>query len=556
MVSGNGKLKAQRTASRLGTDRGGRARHRASDRGYQVRMPGDAHAEYNINTRSRYRQPTVGVAPAGSGADYHTRIETDFLRGMELARAFDRNDMVVGQGIDRVVDNVLQAGMKLDVDTGDKRLDKELARRWKEWSENPDLCDVAKELTHHEISKLVLRHTLVDGDIVELPLVDGSLQLIEAHRIRNPKQKAPNPVANGVELGPTRERIAYYILEDETDPSRTFGNKIAPRMVRDAVGNRILFHIYDPKRTSQSRGVSVFARIVDAVGMHDDIQFAKLLQQKTVSCFSILHELDSDALTTSGSTQHGAQTSEAEGGGFTRVDEELTPATEWFGVPGERLTGFSPNIPNQEWFDQTKLILTFVAVNLKIPLAVLLLDASQTNFSGWRGTMDQARVGFRSVQKWMIDRHYRPNYDWKLRQWYATDERLRRMAGLAVIGGKLAQVGRFKVDGFGHKWSPPVWNYIKPSEDVKADADTIKEGLDSRRNVLARRGLDVDQVDSVAVADRTALIDAAISAADTINAKHPEAAVDWRELLGEKVKLAAESPGPTEVTGTVELEQE
>src|SRR5690606_1028361 len=101
------------------------------------------------------------------------------------------------------------------------------------------------------------------------------------------------------------------------------------------------------------------------------------------------------------------------------------PGIEYTGAPGEKLTGFSPNIPNAEFFEHARLILTFVAINLDMPLQMLLLDATATNFSGWRGAFDQAKIGFRQIQSWLLKRFYAPVYEWKLRQWIAEDPAIR-----------------------------------------------------------------------------------------------------------------------------------
>lgn len=515
-------------------------------------MPGEAQAKYNIATQTRYRKALTGTASMGSGHDYHTRDEVSFLRSIELARKFDRDDIVVGQGVDRVVDNVLQGGVRLDAETGDDGIDRELMQRWLQWCADPDRCHAAGELTFHDLSKLALRHVIVDGDIVVLLLKDGSLEPVEAHRIRNPDGQEGKGIVNGIRLDHSRRRLEYFILTDDINPNgRVKRDGIVARKVRDTLGHRQLLHIYDPKRVSQTRGISAFARMVDAIGMHDDIQFAKLLQQQIVSCYAVIHNVDPDYEVPSGDVQTGKQVTDASANGFARTTEAIAPGMDWFSRPGETLSGFSPNIPNQEWFDQTKLILTFIAVNLKIPLPVLLLDPSQTNFSGWRGAMDQARIGFRGVQAWMIDRHYRPVYEWKVRQWLTADKLLMRKAGYAMDGGQLIKVGRFKVDAFAHRWSPPTWNYIEPAKDSKSDKTIIDNLLNSRRSVLARRGLDLDEVDNHAVADRAALLSRAINAAAVINKKYPDAKVGWRELVG---PLAMPSVEPVEVEGTVEVE--
>jgi capsid protein len=187
------------------------------------------------------------------------------------------------------------------------------------------------------------------------------------------------------------------------------------------------------------------------------------------------------------------------------------------GRPGEKLQGFSPNVPNASFFEHAYLILTFIAINLNIPLMVLLLDPRQTNFSGWRGAMDMAKVGFQDVRSWMGTQFHTPVYRWWLQNEMAKDPALRSMA---------AKTG---INVFGHQFKAPYDGYIEPFKDVQADRVLVESGLDSRRNVLARRGLDIEEVDAARVSDAALWIarcqEAAQSLSETLGVE-----VDWRTV--------------------------
>jgi len=496
---------------------------------------GQIRADYNAAKITRFRKRLTGVASRGSGADYHYRSEADHLRMMELARSFDRNDMVVGQGITRLIRNVLQGGIRLNPETGNEDLDKDLARRWRLWSAAPMQCHKAGKFSVHTMAKLTLRHMIVDGDICNLPLIEGSLDQAEAHRLRTPTNTKRN-VVHGVLLDNHRKPLEYWFTADDLDPNTPLArvSDVKTYPAHDEDGNPQVFHAYLPKRFSQTRGVTALAPIVDPVGMHDDIQFAKLVQQQIASCFAIFHQIAEDAEGAADEPQRGERETETLSDGSTRTIEGIAPGMEIYGEPGETLTGFSPNVPNPEFFSHATLILTFIAINLDLPLAVLLLDPSKTNFSGWRGAIDQARMGFRDLQTVMIDHFYQPVYLWKVRQWLAEDAGLRQAAG----GGD--------VDIFGHKWRPPSWSYIEPNKDAQGDTTITRSGLDSRRGVLARRGLDIEDVDRETIDDNKRRIVMAIEASDEINGKHPGAQVDWRELLpdfaGKMGKTVAKPP--------------
>lgn len=481
---------------------------------------GELRADYNAAKASRYRRRRKGVPSSGAGADYHYASESDYLRILEDARDMDRNDAVVGQLVDRVVTNTVQEGIQLDPDTGDKGLDEELWQRWTAWGEDPEACDLAGEMCWHDFEELALRQMLVDGDVVFLPLRYGTLQPIEAHRIRTPRNTSRN-VVHGVLLDQHRRRVEYWITRDEVSPLRAVQkvSDVERYAVRDEDGHRQLFHVYNRKRFTQTRGVSAFAPIFDSLGMFEDVNFAKMVQQQIVSCFAIFRMRTPDYIG-GGSQQHGERSTETLADGSTRTIEGIAPGMEIDGQVGEKLEGFSPNVPNAEFFQHVKLILTLIGINLGCPLVLVLLDASETNFSGWRGAVDQARLGFRRNQGQMVKRLYRPCYEWKVRQWLSEDAPMR------------AAAAKSKINVFRAKWNPPTWPYIEPLKDASADLLRVRNGLISPRRLHAERGREWEGLAIEMVEDNGFAIRRAKKEAAAINAEFPDdAPVHWRECL-------------------------
>lgn len=469
--------------------------------------------EYSAAKPSRFRKRLSGVSAMGSGADFHYSSEADYLRMMETARSYDRNDMVIGQAIKRLISNVLQQGFQLDPQTGDEGLNAELKARWKAWSEDPAQCDSSGRHTFHALSKLALRHQIIDGDICALPLKAGSLEFVEAHRLRTPRNTRKN-VVHGILMTRQRRPREYWFTKDNIPPHQPLTRVADIRTYKafSPEGHPQVFHLFDPKRISQTRGITALAPIMDTIGMHDDIQFAKLVQQQIVSCFAIFRQREFQV---DPPAPVGATKTETLADNTTRTLEGISPGMEILGAPGETLSGFSPNVPNAEFFDHAKLILTIISINLGLPLAVMLLDPSETNFSGWRGAIDQARLGFKDIQQSAITQLYRPTYHFKVRQWMAEDN---------ALAGAAEHV-------FNHAWSPPFWPYIEPFKDAQADKLIFSSLLNSRREVLNRRGLDIDDVDRAVVTDNVRLIRSCAEAAQQLKKDFPDARIDWRDVL-------------------------
>jgi lambda family phage portal protein len=478
----------------------------------------DIRADYDATRQSRFVRRRTGVSPMGSGADYHFRSETKYYELIEQARDMDRNDALVGILADRRVDNIVQSGFTLDPKTGDKGVDNALWQWWEDFSTDPDQCDIAGECTWKEIERQVCRSESIDGDIVVTGTEEGSFQMLESHLIRT------KSTIEGTFLGVTTnkhgKREKYHVAE-ETGVFGQFGDS-TPIDVRDADGIRQVFHVYNPKRVNVTRGVTQLAPVFSMAGMLEDINFAKLVQQQVVSCFAVFRKLaagQSSIPSVDGVYGEGSTEQTASG---VRQIEGVSPGMEIIGQPGEELTGFSPAVPNGEYFTQVKLILQIIGVNFGLPLCLVLMDGSETNFSGWRGAVDEARKGFVADQVNLVRRLNRPGYNWKLRQYLKTT----KDAALKKAAKKLADAI------FRHEWNLPSWTYIEPVADSEGDAAQIRNAQISPRRQKAARGLDHETIVDETIDDNSYAIEKAITQAEKINAAFPNSQpITWRDLI-------------------------
>ena len=505
----------------------------------QADLQGDfqeSQAGYRAAKRqSRFQVKRTDIPPNGAPGDFHYRSENNYWWISEVARDIDRNDVVAGQMLDRVVDNEVQDGFKLNCLTGDAKLDRDLEQRWKEESEDPVLCDVTGTRTFHEQERLVAREEKLVGDIFPLPVTDpdegilGAVQLIENYRCRGPRRTNRN-IVNGIELDKFRRPQRYYFMKDSIDPNNIRLRDLLPveaKSDRDELTGMIfpnVWHVLTQKRPTQTRGISAFAPLFDVVGIHDDLQYSKLVQQQINSFFAFLRTRDLNfQYPDDDDDQDEVAGLRSTKGALSENQEELIPGMELRGMPGETITGYSPNIPNQEWFQHVKLLLTFIGINLGAPLVMVLMDASETNFSGYRGAIDQARLSFRCHQRNRVSRFYRPYFNWRLRTWLDDDELLRRRF----------LSNRRRVNLFRHEWGPPRWPYIEPLKDAMAASFRASNNLESRRNVVAENGGDIDTIMQQNVEDNGNGIMLAIEKADAINQDaglSGDQAVTWQQI--------------------------
>lgn len=514
---------------------------------------GSAQCDYSMAKRSGAQTRRIrGLSSQGSGADYHYRSESDWLWMGELAWDIYRNNMICGSIVDRAVEQQLQDGFGYNPQTGDKTLDAELAAWWNEISDDPSQCDPANELSFADQTEMVLRSTIVAGDIFGVPMEDGTVDLREFHLCRTPtyNTREKKDIFHGVEKDPlTRRRLKYHFLDEPIDPFKQATIKksdLTALPAYDEDGERAVFHVRFTKRTHQTRGITAFAPIFDVAGYHDDVQFLTLVRARASSLFLFVEERTAnfDPQYLAAEMKLGVDVTRDKAAEYEqnqRQYAEVGPASVLRGLPGAKINPWSANIPNAEFFPHAKLLLTFMGINLGMPLVMVLMDASETNFSGYRGAIDQARMGFRRNQRRLTTRWHRPFLRFKIHKRAETDKAFARLIDRSYKPNP-------KVNIFRHQWQLPTWPYINPTEDATADLIRESNMQTSPRRRARERGVEWNDLASETIEDRAFAIRLAKQVAKQINAedgvdKNDQDAVRWRDL--------APLPNPERVTLSV-----
>ncbi len=467
-------------------------------------------ANYGAARDNKHRRRRLDL---GGTADAHYRSAWDFWKLREEARAMDRDDMVVGQMVDRAVRNIVRKGPRVSPDTGDTGLDEEIRTRFKEEGRNPRAMDMSWRHTLNEMRSLALRHVIVDGDVFVLPMDDDGrikLSIREGQDIGS-RENQTDRIIHGVELDNFDRPVRYHLVKEDLRRSRRERggrrdplslSEVVPRDHLDSDGLPLVWHLLDPKRVTQTRGVTAFKSVFDTATQLEDAVFAKLIQTQISSCVALFIERD-------GSFQFGDQDETN-----TLATEEIAPGLILKGNKGEKPHAFAPRVNDAEWRQLILFLLRIIGINVGLPLSLGLLTTADTTFHGYRGEIEQARIGFDCVQEWLKLRFDTPLYAWKVREWFPA-----RWANERMRKGLLS-----------HEWQYPGFPYVDPTKDVEADVKTINHQLSSRRRVLAQRGLDHRQVVQEIVADNEFMYMQAIASSDRIAAATGRV-VDFRELL-------------------------
>lgn len=522
----------------------------------------DMREEYAAGFETKWLQRPNDMPSQGAGADYHYRNEGRYYYMLEMSRHAERDDPAVGQGVGRFVANVVQGGYTYQPETGVDAVDRILLERWAEWTDDDNSrgLDFLGRNNWRKYEELTARRVILDGDMGIAPLADGRLQPFEAHRIRSPIHFSNNQarrrrfVMHGIEQNRNEQVVRYWVTKQENDGFNSHFAQANPRNLKtvpawevDELTNRIeksFFHLFNPKRFSQSRGVPALHAVLNTAGMHADLQFANLVRSQIASYIGFIHEIPlsaDDYEPPEAELQYDHQTGE-----FKRKGVDLSPGSSYYpDYPGEKIAPFSANLPNPEFFPHAKLLLTFIATSLDMPLILFLLDASETNFSSWRGAVDQFKIAAKRFQSFHAAAFHKPVLRFKQRQWLRDDRFLRRSHDVLLE------------DFFHHTWRYPRWQHVQPVEDVKAEVMELGNLLDSPRAVAARHNRDIEKIIRETCDDRANAILCGLEKAQELN-KHPyiqsnpHETVTWREVMplplsdNAQMQLLTGDPSPPE----------
>lgn len=519
----------------------------------------DAQSSYLAGDSGRMNPVPPGINPLGTDADYHYKTARNYFLMVERGRAAVRNHPLVEQGINRLIANLKLGEVTLDVDSGDKAVDQDQKDDWRAWTEDPKACDYEQARTFQQMSRQSFFSQVTDGDILHIPIVDGSLQTWESHHIRSPWGARPTGndtygMVHGAEVR-DRKTVAYWVTPQLLTAGQSLSRTSQVRRfpVYDENGNKIAFWKGFTHRWMQRRGISRLSPPRDAMNGFDDLNYANIKSslRRALISFLMTNKQDPGPALPGGAAVPQAgpryrEWSDAGEGLKTAIVEMCgEPAQVFKPPPGYELDGWNANLPVPAFFEHSALMLTMLAVNLDLPLMFLLLDGSLVNFHGGRMTFDQAKLRFIQLQQDEIDSLYKPTYAWRTRS--------RLNPSSPLFDPKLAAAVERGANPFKFCFRKPTWPYVKPLEDAAGEDLAERRNLRSLKRILANNGIDEDEHVEEVIVGRGKWARRAILEAMAIAKEYPDAQIDvprffrelWygNEITGATLAISADDSG-------------
>ena len=440
----------------------------AVDNWYKVTDPQKYTARMTQRTAGehafRYRQAVKSRIRSGynntrGSGDAHMG-ETDMKNLRDKSRSIDRDNFFATSILDRLEENVLGDALNIQVESNNKRWNDQAEKLWSEWWE--DQPEVRGTFAGGELEKIIFRSKKVDGDVLIILRKDGKIQLVEADRIESPANKTSDDnVINGVHVNNDGKILGYYVTNAPDDKKDWKG-----RTEHSYIKAEFAIFLAERHRFTMTRGLPVFTRNSDLFDNIDEFLEASIIQQKISAshCVFIERKGGLDGL--------DGVTTEIDSEGKEQQQQTVEPGMVLYGEPGESAKMLGASQTGQQFGPFMTQMLRFAGLIYGLPLEILSLDFSKTNYSSARASLLIAHKSFKKQHRTFIKETISPIARWKIRQW--------------IREGKLADTrADYKITA-----TPPKMISVDPLKETKADIERIGAGLTTMRDVCASNGTD------------------------------------------------------------------
>lgn len=416
------------------------------------------------------RKRRVGVTTPGSPERDMTTLNRQ--QAMASTRQKVEESPIVSGILSTLSTNIVGCGFGLKMTTDNGDYNKEVQRRWDLVKNKLDIRGVRD---WGELQEMWYSRRAVDGDVGIIQVRGGlnkdgtfnsRLQTVEADRIRRK--------VDGSDTGIEQDRFGKAKRYFVGSPLRglTIGAK-DNKEGRPIDAKFFIHYAHWPQhRSERQRGISMFLQNLNAIEDFEQIMEGILQKVKNESFLGVKWTINP----TDGGDFGGEamKVKEAEDG-IKRRHMNLLAGTNVQLGEGEDVAIIEGKNPKSEFMQFMRLIIRFMGTNMNLPLEMILMDFSDTNFSGGRGLMELAKKRFKVEQKGMKLISSRI-FVW----WLSREINLNGLTvPVDVIDTRL-----------NHKWGTPGWPYLDPLKEIQAAGIQLDRGLTTHQRILSEIGDD------------------------------------------------------------------
>ena len=359
---------------------------------------------HGFYTSLGYRSAKVATREGRSYTSYpgYSHDDRDRKSLIAQSRDFMRNNAIYQGMIDRAVSYIIGNGFELQVNSGSPNVDKKIEGLWRDWLKRPEIRNV---LSGSEVAEMVCREVMVAGDTAVLLTNKALIQLFEAEQIAGKTAKN-----NGIEKDKYGRPKIFNLAPWKS-------NWVDSNNAAKVDAKNVLY-IANAKRPSQIRGVPAAQAAFPMLHRINDVCDSEAIAMQLLAriAVSITRENAAEEAYKQSREDPNKTTEATEGDLATRLTE-LDYALLFHGEPGDDIKGIERNIPGKNFGESVRMFLRILGLPLGMPLELILLDWTKSNYSQSRAVLQQAFQMFQRWQAKMVDFFYGPLFEWRLAAW-------------------------------------------------------------------------------------------------------------------------------------------
>ncbi len=342
----------------------------------------------------KYTRERKGPSSLSGAEDY--RSNYDRVELMKRARDLAENVGLVRSILMKFASHTA-ANISYQARTENPEVNTEVEAYWADWW---DKCDISTRHTGSTLMQVAMMSMLRDGDFLFVLVrdKDGNLKIqgIEADRVGDPfKVYTSLDLIGGIHIDrDTGAPSAYDIYNRSIGDFYTYQATIPASQA---------FHLFDPLRIDQYRGVSAFhTAINDCTDIYDIVNFEKMAARVASSQSAVVRRNNNNA------SDLSTLTNDENVNGDTIKLEAIESGKISYLEPGEDIVfPDGPSRPSGAFAEFHKILLRNICLGLGIPYS-FAVDPSAMSGPTARLEMQQAGRTFRRYQKLLDDKVLRP----------------------------------------------------------------------------------------------------------------------------------------------------
>lgn len=458
----------------------------------------------SIGFKSSRMGAVDGLSPTAASGDRHMQYDRE--RMLAQSRWFYNNNAIYHGMIDRAVSYIVGSGFTLQMSTASNPYNKKVEELWRRDWKRPETRGL---ISGRKVEKMIARELLLCGDTGVIKTDLSLIQLIEAEQIAGKSR-----MRDGIDKDKLGRPTKYFVAR--------YKNGRVNRSTARGIDPKDFLFITNPDRPSSTRSVPPAQAAFAMLHRINDVCDSEAISWQLLSrmAVAIIRE-DGPGLGYGESKDDPDKSSSEDTGSLSTRLTELDYALIFHGRTGEKVEGIDRNLPGKDFPASIRMFLRLLGLPLGMPLEIILLDWTKSNYSQSRAVLEQAYQTFTDWQIAIMDYFLAPILEWKRQLWIAND-------GLPDR----------KRDGLKHNWIAPTFPWIDQLKEAKAYGERVDRGFATHAGVL--KSLNKDRSDEMDA--RVLEVEDAIERAKKITEATGEK-VPWQIFAGLTVKVAATVPG-------------